>query len=349
MRSLANAVVVLTGASSGIGRAAAHAFARRGATLVLAARRGDVLEEVVRECRELGGQAVAVPTDTTDPNAVTRLANEAAARFGRIDVWVNDAAVTMFGRIDEAPLESFRRVIETNLFGYVHGARAALPYFRRQGHGVLINVASVAGKIGQPYTSAYCASKFAVVGLSESIRQELMLHDPGLHVCTVLPATIDTPIFQHAANYTGRAAQAMPPVYQPEDVAAAIVECAERPQREVFVGGAGRRLVAEKDVVPGTMEWQMAKKVDRDHLLHRPAPTSDGNLFAPSPGPGSVHGGWSRGSGSGLGSTLLAGAAIVAGAALLAGWLASRQGSAGGDGRDTTNRGATTGASAGGA
>src|SRR5690606_21511524 len=139
-----------------------------------------------------------------------------------------------------------RRVIETNLFGYVHGARTALPYFREQGCGTLINVASAVAAAPQPYTSAYVASKFAIRGLSDCLRMELSLdHVPDIHVCTVLPATVDTPLFQHAANYTGRAVQAMPPVYAAERVARAIVDLVTSPEREVFVGNAGRLMALQ--------------------------------------------------------------------------------------------------------
>src|SRR5205814_6243190 len=153
-------------------------------------------------------------------------------------VLVNTAAVTLFGRLEETPSEPYRRVIETNLFGYVHGSRAVLPYFREQGSGVLINVASVVGKLGQPYTSAYVASKFGIVGLSECLRQELR-DAKDIHVCTILAPSTDTPLFQQAANYTGRAVKPLSPLHEPEEVAQTIVHCAERPQREV-VDALGR-------------------------------------------------------------------------------------------------------------
>lgn len=291
-------VVVITGASSGIGRAAALLFAARGATVVLAARRLQALEEVAAECEELGGQALVVPTDVRDEEAMRDLARRAIDAFGRIDVWVNNAAVTLFARTEEAPYEAYRQVIETNLFGYIHGARAALPYFRDQGHGVLINNASIAGIIGQPYTSAYCVTKFGIRGLGESLRQEL-LDAPDIHVCTLMPATIDTPIFQHAANYTGRAVQPMEPVIAPERAARAIVSLALRPRRELIVGMSGRMIAAQHWLTPGLAERQMARRVDKKHLKDEPAPATPGNLFEPMPQYSAVSGGWRRRNGRG--------------------------------------------------
>ncbi|MGX2041430.1 SDR family oxidoreductase [Methylocaldum sp. MU1018] len=287
---IADSVIVITGASSGIGRATAMKAAERHATVVLAARQADVLREVARECEQIGGRALAVKTDVTDEEQVRHLAHRAVQAYGRIDAWVNDAAVTMLSRFEDAPADAFRRVIETNFFGYVHGARAVLPHFRKQGYGVLINVASVEGKVAAPYASAYVASKFAVTGFSESLRMELR-DTPDIQVCTVLPATIDTPLFQHAANYSGKAVRAMPPVYAPEDVAEAILQTIRRPRREVTVGNAGR-MIAMRNLVPPLAERVVAKKVARDHFQDRPGPDSPGNLFEPIAEFDVVHGGW---------------------------------------------------------
>jgi len=297
-------IVVVTGASSGIGRAAAQLFAARGAAVVLAARRLPALEEVALECESAGGRALVVPTDVRDEEAMRELARRAIEAFGRIDVWVNNAAVSLFARTEEAPYEAYRQVIETNLFGYIHGARAALPYFREQGHGVLINNASIAGIIGQPYTSAYCVTKFGIRGLGESLRQEL-LDAPDIHVCTLMPAVIDTPIFQHAANYTGRAVQPMPPVISADRVARAIVGLALRPRRELIVGMSGKMIAAQHWLAPGMSERQMARRVDQKHFQDRPAPPTPGNLFEPMPQWNSVSGGW-KSNGSGRGRKLAA-------------------------------------------
>jgi NAD(P)-dependent dehydrogenase (short-subunit alcohol dehydrogenase family) len=289
-----DSVVVVTGASSGIGRATALAFATGHAAVVLAARRTAALEEVVRECEAAGGSALAVPTDVTDEKAVQELARRAVERFGRIDVWVNAAAVTAFAPFQEIPLEDFRRILDVDIMGYVHGARAALPHLRDQGKGILINVSSIVSSVPQPYTHAYSMSKAAVRVLGASLRQELQLDGAKqVKVCTVLPATIDTPFFDHTANYTGRKAKAMPPVYTAERVARTVVNLVRFPRREVIVGPMGRNFVMQSKLAPGLTERLMAIQVDRAHLYRtRPAPATHGNLFEPAPGTGSVSGGW---------------------------------------------------------
>jgi NAD(P)-dependent dehydrogenase (short-subunit alcohol dehydrogenase family) len=324
-RKLSEAVVVVTGPTSGIGRATALRFAEAGATVVLGARRESELQDVVRECEQRGSRALAVRTDVSREEDVQQLARQALEHFGRIDVWVNNAAVTLFARLEEAPTEAMRQVIETNLFGYLYGARAALPIFREQGSGVLINVDSVVASAPQPYTSAYVISKAGIRAMSDCLRMELHLDRArDIHVCTVLPASIDTPFFQHAANYTGRAVKALPPVYPADQVAKAIVQLARHPRREAFVGSAGRMIAAEHAMSPGWYERSAARIVDRRHLEDRPAASTQGNLFQPSHDGLGVSGGWSE-SGRTLSSRQLA--LIGLGVALLpvAVWAVARR------------------------
>jgi short-subunit dehydrogenase len=292
-RKLRDSVVVVTGASSGIGRATAQAFASEGASLVLAARREQPLQEAAAECQSVGGRALAMPTDVRHEEAVRELARKAIENFGRIDVWVNNAGVGFFSRFEEAPPEVYRNVIETDLFGTIYGARAALPYFREQGSGVLINIGSLVSKVPQPYTSPYVIAKHGVRALGESLRQELSLDGAkDIHVCTVMPATIDTPFFQHAANYTGRAAKAMPPVYPAERVAQTILRCSKRPRREVFVGNSARVLSSQFTMTPGLTERTFATMVDKQHLGDEPTPPTPGNVLEPMEEWIGVSGGW---------------------------------------------------------
>src|SRR4051794_3967604 len=304
-------VVVITGASSGIGRASALRFAEQGARLALASRRGQVLEELAEECRSRGGDAIAVPTDTTDWEAVRGLAQAAVARFGRIDVWVNDAAVSVFAPLVEVPLDEFRRVIDVDVMGYVHGARAALEVMIPQRRGVIVNVSSIVGEVPQPYTAAYGMSKAAVRALGVSMRAELALQKlKDVHVATVLPPTVDTPFFRHSANHTGRMVQAMPPVYSVDRVAAVIVRTAQAPKDEVVIGRLGRAMVRQHRLSPRPVEAQMAAMVEKTHLSPtKPAAPTKGILFTPAQDPedATATGGWA-------GRSRTAGRVAIAGA-----------------------------------
>jgi short-subunit dehydrogenase len=287
-------VVVVTGASSGIGRATAHAFAKRGASLMLAARSDQQLDVVERECADLGVRAVGVPTDVADNEQVERLSARAEEEYGRFDVWVNNAGLLLLGRIDEAPVEDFERVVQTNLLGTAYGSRVALRHFRRRAQGTLINISSIVSGMGQLYSSAYTASKWGVRGLSEALRMEVA-DQPGVHVCTVMPSAVDTPIFQHAANYTGHDVQALPPVYPPEQVAEVIVDLVRSPRAEVTVGDAGRLLQITRSILPQAVMARVSADAQEHVLLgDRPEGPNTGNLYDPSGPTSAVHGGWAE-------------------------------------------------------
>lgn len=282
-------VVVLTGASSGIGRAAALMLAERGAKLVLAARDEVALALVARACEQRGTEAIGVATDVRDEASVEDLREAAVERFGRIDVWINDAAVYMMGPLETTPVEAVRDLFATNVMGVLHGVRAALSQFRRQHGGTLINVGSVAGKISYAQAGAYCASKHAVQAIHECLRQELM--GTNIEICLIVPGTVDTPLFQHAANYSGREIVAMRPIYSPERVARAIVACAEHPRREVLVGLAPRLMTFFDRFFPQLFERLQPRAVLREHLGRGGVPSDSGNFVEPIP-PHAVHGGW---------------------------------------------------------
>jgi short-subunit dehydrogenase len=289
-RELEGAVVVLTGASSGIGRAAARRFAEAGARLVLAARSLEALREVAQECTRVGATVLVVRTDVRDYDAVEALAEASLRAFGRLDVWVNNAAVSLFGRLEETPLKQYRQVLDTNLLGTVYGSRAAVRAFREQGTGVLLNVSSLIARTGGPFLSAYVASKAGINGLSESLRQELL--DTDIHVVTLLLASIDTPLFQHAANYMGRAVKPLKPIYPADHVARALVQAARSPQREVYVGTTSRLLVSLRKMAPGLLERATARVIERGHYEDRPQRPTSGNLEAPGREPMGITGGW---------------------------------------------------------
>lgn len=321
-------VVVVTGASSGIARATAIAFAERGARVVLAARHPGTLEEAARECERAGGKALPVPTDVSDQAAVERLARRAAETFGRIDVWVNAAAVIAYGEFEKTPADAYRHVIETNLFGQIHGARAVLPYFRRQGHGVLVNVASVWGSVTSPYVSSYVVSKFGVRAFSESLQEGLRLEKEtrDIHVCTILPQSVDTPIFSHAGNWTGRKTRPVPPVADPGRVVAAIVKSAEHPRRQRTVGAFGRLLEFGHAAVPGFYSRLVPAAMNLGALSWtEEASDSPGNIFQPMPELNRVSGNWRENRPA---ITITAGAVIAGGAAVVALLRSRRRGAA---------------------
>jgi NAD(P)-dependent dehydrogenase (short-subunit alcohol dehydrogenase family) len=320
-RDLPASVVVITGGSGGIGAATALRLARRGAAVVLAARREAAMSDVVAACRAAGGRAVAVPVDVTDPAALVALGQRAIEEFGRLDAWINNASVTAYGTFTDLPMDEFRRVIETNLFGVAYGTRTAITHLRAAGGGVIVNIASVLGEVTVPYQSAYNTAKHAVRALSSTVRQELRLtNDQNISVCVLLPASIDTPMYRHAGNRTGLRIAPIPPVYAPEVAARRIVQLLEHPRPEAHAGGAGALLAWQWRVAPRALERILAAYVHRTALRGEPAAPSSGTLFAPGDDPAAVSDGWRHRRRT---ARLAAGAAGVG--LVVAGWRLARR------------------------
>lgn len=310
-----DSVVVITGASSGVGRACALAFARAGARLVLSSRSQAALEAVAGQCRAAGAQVRVVVADVIEPETVEALAVAATAEYGRLDVWVHTAAVMAYGRFEDVPADVFDRVVTTDLLGAATVARVALPRFRAQGSGVLIYGGSLLGTVVTPYTSSYVTSKWGLRALVRALRLETR-DAPRIHVCLVSPGAVDTPIYRNAANYAGRYGQPPPPVDSPEKVAAAIVRCARRPRGTVTVGLANRLIRFGFVTTPPLYDALVGPLMRRGGLSREQVAPHDGNVFTPVPPIAEgLHGGsrssWRRPAGVAAAGAALAGALLA--------------------------------------
>jgi NAD(P)-dependent dehydrogenase (short-subunit alcohol dehydrogenase family) len=292
-KPLSEQVVVVVGASSGIGRATALALAARGARVVCAARNALALRTLVEQVEHAGGRALAVPTDVADPSAVQALADAAERTYGRIDTWVHLASVGVWGRVEDITDAEFERVLRVNFLGVVHGVRAALPALRRAGGGGIIGVASGEGARSMPLQAPYTASKFAVRALQDSLRMELAQTGDRISVTTVLPASIDTPFFEHARSRLGGARpKPPPPVYAPEVVADTIVFAAEHPRREIPVGGAAAAFMLTQRLMPALTDAVFSLRSVGAGLQRASRPDNGvDNLDVPLDEPGRVRGG----------------------------------------------------------
>jgi NAD(P)-dependent dehydrogenase (short-subunit alcohol dehydrogenase family) len=284
-------VVVITGASAGVGRATAREFARRGARLGLIARGHDGLEATRREVEGLGGQALVLPGDVADAARVEEAAGLVEDRLGPIDVWINNAMASVFSPVKEMEADEYRRVSDVTYLGVVHGTLAALRRMLPRDRGTIVQVGSALAYRAIPLQSAYCAAKHAVAGFTESLRTELLHDGSRVHVTTVHLPALNTPQFDWVKSRLPRRAQPVPPIFQPEVAARAIVWAAHQRRREVWVGGPTVRAILADRLAPGYADRQLARTGYDAQQTDEPAdPARPHNLWRPLAGDHGAHG-----------------------------------------------------------
>ncbi len=286
-------VVIVTGASSGIGRVTARALVRKGWAVVLAARSSQSLAEAERECRADGGDTLAVVTDVGDAGQVEALFDAALRRFGRVDAVVNSAAVVAYGRFQDVPAQVFDRAVITNLLGTANVARTAFRHFRGSGGGQLVLMGSLLGKIAVPFMSAYVTGKWGVHGLTRILQIEAR-QIPGVRVSLISPGGVNTPAYSQAGSYVGRQGRPPPPVDRPEKVARAIVRTLSAPRRERSVGIANPLVVLGFRALPGVYDALVTPLMRLGGLSRRQVDPHPGNVLSPQPDGDAEHGAWGR-------------------------------------------------------
>jgi short-subunit dehydrogenase len=291
LKRLEDQVMVITGATSGIGLATARRAAERGARVVLCSRNELELQETVAQIEEAGGAARSVVADVSNQPDVERLAATAVEAFGSLDTWVNNAGVSFYGRLTEVAVEDMRQLFEVNFWGTVYGARAAIPHLRRNG-GALVNLGSIVSDRAIPLQGTYSASKHAVKGFTDALRMELEEEEAPVSVTLIKPSAIDTPYFKHAKNYMDVQPKPPAPVYAPEVVANAILRAAEHPVRDITIGGGGRLISAMGTALPRLTDFYMERAMFRSQRSDQPAESGAGNLFRSSEEENSERGGY---------------------------------------------------------
>lgn len=287
-QSLKGKTVVITGGSSGVGRAAAEAFALEGCNIVVAARGKEALDETVALCRDLGVAALAVPTDVSIAADVQNLANKALQFNGRIDIWINNAGVMASGKFEEIPMDVNEQVIKTNLFGYMHGAYSVLPVFKRQEDGVLINNVSIGGFMPAPYSAVYSATKFGIRGMMECLHSEIS-DFPNIHICNLYPQIQRSTGNMHSAKFSGLDFKIPPFAADPRDTAAKFVELAKNPQKNLFPDITSRILTGMYKLFPKPV-INTASAGMRMMMKLKNAPSDSGNVLEPSSEPHRIYG-----------------------------------------------------------
>lgn len=278
LKPLNEQVVVIAGGSSGIGRESALRFAREDAKVVVAARDQDGLNSLMSEITEAGGDAVSAVCDVSDAGQVNAVAELAVQTFGRIDTWVNVAAVSVYARVEDTTPNEFRRIMDVNFIGQVNGVQAALPYLRREGRGALIGISSGESLIAMPLHSAYAASKHAVDGMLDALRRELMAEGTPISVTSIKPAAIDTPFFNNSRNRMDVKPKGPPPFYEPGVVAECVLYAATHPVRELFAGGAARFMRVAAHYTPGLTDKVLAHTGVRAQRTDEPESNPAGTL-----------------------------------------------------------------------
>ncbi|MDQ3703343.1 MAG: SDR family oxidoreductase [Chloroflexota bacterium] len=253
LKRLDEQVVVITGASSGIGLATARMAAKKGAKVVVAARNDDALQQLVEEIRGQGGQAIHVEADVSSEDDVRHIADETKRAFGGFDTWVNNAGISVYGRSLEVPVEDMRRMFDTNYWGVVYGSRIACEHLRDRG-GALINLGSEVSDVAAPLQGTYSASKHAIKGWTDALRMELQDEGAPISVTLIKPGPIDTPFPEHAKNYLQDQPKHAPPVYTPQSVAEAILYAATTPVRDIYVGSGAKLASTLNKWAPGLMD-----------------------------------------------------------------------------------------------